>query len=236
MKRNHALIVILFCEAAFFPLVILLTEIFHYTLFIDSGMIFAVLSTVIAYAAAIALLGKCEERAKGLFAVLLAVTPILSAVGTFFFCFTARKSPGAVALMLSRVVILLLCAAYCFKGVGLKILSFAAAILCTAPVILYLPFAVFFETIGGFGLQTVLVSEASPHGTFIAEVIDDNQGALGGNTILNVWRCGGSFSVGSFRFLKDYRNLHTGVWGEYRSFSWEDDTHLVLNGKRYRVT
>jgi hypothetical protein len=68
----------------------------------------------------------------------------------------------------------------------------------------------------------------SPGGTHEARVIDVDEGALGGSTIVEVERNG---------WLARPKRIYVGEWGEYETMeiSWKNDDYLVINGKEYGV-
>ena len=101
--------------------------------------------------------------------------------------------------------------------------------------ILVLPIFLFIM-LSVFGARTVIAREVSPDMRYCAEVIDDDQGTLGGATILMVYRLDGSFSIGSFDFRKSQTELRSGPWGEFVSLSWQDSEHLSMNGMIYEIT
>lgn len=73
--------------------------------------------------------------------------------------------------------------------------------------------------------NTVLQTLPSPSGTCEARVIENDQGAMGGATIVEVERDGAVWRI------------YTGPWSEAETIEvyWKDDTCLVINGKEYAV-
>ena len=71
-------------------------------------------------------------------------------------------------------------------------------------------------------------------GRHYAELIDDDQGALGGNTIVNVYPRG-KLDLGLIRFCRRARNVYWGDWGEFNDMTieWKDNDTLLINGKEY---
>lgn len=85
----------------------------------------------------------------------------------------------------------------------------------------------------GFGHVTVVQSIPSPDGRLTAQVIDDDQGSLGGNTIVEVNRGEDLF----FLRIEDTQRVYTGRWGEFYDMrlAWQDDDTLLINGKPYDI-
>ena len=69
-----------------------------------------------------------------------------------------------------------------------------------------------------------------------AQVIDSDQGALGGNTIVDVDEKG-SFNLLLFRIEKKPQRVYLGEWGEYEGMQihWKDDDCLVINSVEYEL-
>ena len=96
--------------------------------------------------------------------------------------------------------------------------------------------AFFLMLFRGFGTETVIRSVPSPRGAYTAEVVDDDQGALGGNTLVRVKENGG-IDLGIGRFAKPPVTLYTGKWGEGDALtvSWQGEDTLVIQGVEYVV-
>jgi hypothetical protein len=77
-------------------------------------------------------------------------------------------------------------------------------------------------------VKTVMQTLPSPGGTHEARVIDVDEGALGGSTIVEVERNG---------WRARPKRVYVGEWGEYETMEiyWKNDDCLVINGKEYSV-
>ena len=97
-------------------------------------------------------------------------------------------------------------------------------------------FAFMMLTFGIIGQNTVIKNIESPNGNFYAQVIDSDQGALGGDTLVNVYEKRG---IDTFIFrLKDKpQRVYLGEWREYESMhiSWKNDKCLVINSVEYEI-
>lgn len=87
---------------------------------------------------------------------------------------------------------------------------------------------------GNIGITTVMYSKDSPEGKYVAEVIDDDQGALGGYTIVRVKR-NESFSFLIGEIYKDPVSLCRRGWGlwEEIEYEWLDEDTLLIDGTEY---
>ena len=88
----------------------------------------------------------------------------------------------------------------------------------------------------GIGEDTVVEAKESPDGLLVAELIDDDQGALGGNTLVYVRRNSG-YDLGIVRLRAKAQEVYCGRWGEFydMALEWKDSETLWINGKEYKA-
>lgn len=91
-------------------------------------------------------------------------------------------------------------------------------------------------TFGNIGVNTVVQTVASPEGGFYAEIIDNDQGALGGNTYVVVHEDHAINAV-FFKIEKKPKYVYTGRWGEFQNMQlyWKSEDCLVINDIEYEV-
>ena len=96
---------------------------------------------------------------------------------------------------------------------------------------LLLPFFLFLQALDGMTENTVVMTLVSPQGTYTAKVINSDQGAMGGNTLVEVYK------GGLFGREKKVDRVYTGPWGEYETMEiyWKNDHCLVINSVEYMV-
>lgn len=82
--------------------------------------------------------------------------------------------------------------------------------------------------------ETVLSSIPSPSGRYIAEIVDSNQGALGGNTYVEVKKASPPFPL--FRLGRSSVRVYTGRWKESVTVRWKDDDTLLVNDTEYELS
>ena len=87
-----------------------------------------------------------------------------------------------------------------------------------------------------FGSNTVVKTLRSPDGAYVAEVIDSDQGALGGDTIVTV-RENKTYNALFFELRKKSERVYTGEWGEYMNMKiyWRDGRTLIVNSNIYTM-
>jgi len=117
----------------------------------------------------------------------------------------------------------------------MKIISLILSVLLIFPL-LCMSFFVF--VLGPFGQDTVVDTIDSPNGKYTAQIIASSQGALGGDTVVNV--CHGKknvFDLLIFRIEEKTRRVYIGNWGEFNNMDiyWEDDHTLFINSVEYII-
>ncbi|MBR6646856.1 MAG: hypothetical protein IKL09_05000 [Clostridia bacterium] len=115
-----------------------------------------------------------------------------------------------------------------------KVIVSVLFILMTAFVIF---FAFMMQLFGIIGQNTVIQTIESPDKNHYAQIIDSDQGALGGDTLVIVYE---KREIDTFIFkLKDKpQRVYLGEWGEFKNMQmyWKDDTCLVINSVEYAIS
>ena len=112
---------------------------------------------------------------------------------------------------------------------GLKVTSFILSGLMAVPTAFFLFVLLVFSAISA---NTVVNTVVSPNGEYRAEVISSDQGALGGDTFVDVY---------SEKYIIEIRDTPERVyfdgWGahEHMSIYWESDNVLIINGEDYEI-
>ena len=173
---------------------------------------------------------KIPEESKWISVVLAFTAPLSLVASVFYFVECGVWAvPGVVVWVACSIYL----AARHGRPLAVKIVALVLALLLLRPVGLFGNIIVAFS---GFGLNTVVRTEESPDGTRYAELIDSNQGALGGDTLVKVYRRGGIHLL-LFSVTPKPQTVYAGPWGEfeYMELYWKNDTCLVINGKEYVV-
>lgn len=95
--------------------------------------------------------------------------------------------------------------------------------------LLILLLSLFLCYLGDFGVKTVLSTLPSPNGHYNLVVIDDDQGALGGNTIIDLER--EYFGLAKHRI----RRIYISRWGEKPLVQWRDNENAIINTRTLNV-
>ena len=227
MKRRDFLAFLFFLLAFLFPGICLASKLLGYTLLVHNGRLFALLSTALYGCLGILLLLQKEIPTGIVTAGLLSLCPFLNQINVLLAIFYTEDYL-VVFLFIPWTVLSFLIVSDSVNSKLLKVPSYTLAGLLALPILLFLPFM-------GFGARTVLTREISPDAAYCAEVIDDDQGALGGSTRLVVYCYDQSFSIAPFEFRKSQKELRSGPWGEFERLSWQDSERLSMNGKTYEI-
>lgn len=110
-----------------------------------------------------------------------------------------------------------------------------AALAIGTTVVLLIPLgflSLFAYVFGSFGYNTVVQAVDSPYGTYQARVISSDQGALGGNTFVDIYTVHGGIDLYFLQISPKPQRVYNGAWGEAESLSviWRDEHTLLING------
>ena len=231
-KRNVILGYLLFVLTILFPLGISISNCFGYTFELVSVSVFAIVIALISIV--LCFLSRAEEKTykSGVLGLIFAILTPLSIVNAVFFMLESPK----VWIVIS-VFIAIGCSAYLTIKHGTPRLL--KIILCVISAILILPvgFMGFIMLIfGNIGQNTVVQAVESPNGVYYAEVIDSDQGALGGDTLVEVYE-NTEINLLIFKIFKNPQRVYHGEWGEFKNMEiyWRDDRCLVINSVEYPI-
>ena len=114
----------------------------------------------------------------------------------------------------------------------LKIAALVLSFFMLAPIGFFSLLVVFFP----IGQNTVVQTVESPSGKYYAEVIDSDQGALGGDTVVNVYEEKG-INLFLFKIEKEPQRVYLGEWGAFENMEiyWKDDGCIVINSVEHKI-
>ncbi len=227
MKK--AFIWLLFVLTILFPAGTVITACFGYTFKLISVSAVAVAIAALSVCAAFVVKSAPENKTiRGL----LAVIAPLSLVNAVFYIFESPQVLVVVSTLVSAG-----CCGYLTvkhgKPIFLKVVSSALSALMVLPIGLFCFIAM---TFGDIGQNTVVQTAESPNGKYYAQVIDSDQGALGGDTLVDVYKKSG-INVLIFKIEKKPQRVYFGDWGEFENMQiyWKDDNCLVINSVEYEI-
>ncbi len=229
-KASSVMIWTLFILMAFHPTGILAALCFGYGF---------KLMSVPVYAAAIAALSLCAlvfdiisgNKAKNrTLRIIIALLTPMSLIGGLINVFACYEIAAVVSSLVSAVLCCCLTVRH-GKNLGIKI----TASIFYSLLILFFCFMSFLAVVmGNFGESTVIKSVDSPDGKYYAQVVSIDQGALGGDTLVSVYKRSG-IDLFLFKIEKRPQKLYFGEWGEYIQISWTDDKCLRINSVEYSI-
>lgn len=213
---------------AFYPAATALTAVFGYEITLRYIPVFAMILAVLSVGS---VMGHLIYKPKKMF-VLTAVLALVNIVNTVLLIF-ASNTPLVILCTLLSAVCCCLLPVVNGKRLAVKITALVLSVLMLLPCC-YCGFI--FLIFGNIGQNTVVQSAVSPDGRFCAEVINSDQGALGGNTLVQV-RETHSFDAQLFVIEKKAQRIYLGEWGEFKDMEieWKYDNCLSVNGHEYAI-
>lgn len=151
--------------------------------------------------------------------ILFSLIAIVSMICLFFryrFCIPLKIVCGVISAILMVILFLVTCLGSLVAVVGI------------------------FESVfvgEKFGKTSVVKQVPSPNQNYVAEVVDVDQGALGGDTLVNIKGTGKEIPVLLGKLVPGEENVYEGEWGEFETMviQWKDNHTLLIDGKEYTV-
>lgn len=164
--------------------------------------------------------------------MLICIFPVLSLINVLYYAFSGCP-------LWTFIPALVTTGGCCFLAVkfgttrAAKIIPPLLTFLLIYPMIFI---TMIISMMANFGANTVIQTLESPDGKHYAQVIDSDQGALGGDTLVNVYT---TAKLNAFVFTIDKKpqQVYLGHWGEHKNMKihWQDHRHLVINSKIYEI-
>ena len=195
------------------------------------------LISVSAFAIAIAALSVCtvvldlickNTIENNTIRILLAIITPFSLINAVFYIFECSQIWVIACVLLSAV-----CCCYLTVKYGKPVVLKIVALIMILPICFFSFIVLIFGTIGQ---NTVVQTVESPSGKYYAQVINSDQGALGGDTLVVVYQdCGINALI--FKIEKKPQRVYFGEWGEFNNMQiyWKDDNCLVINSVEYEI-
>lgn len=220
---------------AFLPVCSIILYIFGYTFSLFNYAVFSVALALVSVSATILVLKKQDESTEKSIRILTAVLPLLAIVNWAVYLFKSKEYSKeaiivTVCMPICFVCAVILTARFC-KPLFLKISSIFLPLL---PLLALIPLTVF--TLFSFGINTVVGTLPSPKDSYYAEIVDSDQGALGGNTVVYVHKNDG-IDAFAFSITKTPQRIYMGEWKEYETMDiyWKNEHCLIINSEEYFI-
>lgn len=143
---------------------------------------------------------------------------------------------GGICVILSSIITTI-CCLFLSAEFGVNSIWKLISLILSSLMILPIIFLGFLLTLfADFGRNTLVYTVESPGGSYCAHVIDSNQGALGGATLVDVYEKKG-INLLFLTVTKEPERIYYGDWNTYHDMQirWMDDTHLIINGAEYLI-
>ena len=120
---------------------------------------------------------------------------------------------------------------------GISIIPMIILFLVTCMGLLVSAFGIVEHFCGEFGKTSVVKQVASPDQSYVAEVLDVDQGALGGNTLVKIKGIGKEIPFLLGKLVPEEKNVYEGDWDEFETMDiqWKDNGTLLIDGNEYSV-
>jgi hypothetical protein len=112
----------------------------------------------------------------------------------------------------------------------------ASVVTSAFSAVLIIMVSILFVGFGNFGQNTVVDRIHSPEKTFYAEIIDSDQGALGGSTVVEVYK-NSRLNLLVLTISKTPKRVYMGEWREYESMQaeWKNENCLLINSEEFNI-
>lgn len=232
MKKTISILMcLLFVLTILYPVGVEITECFGYNFKLVS---------ISAFAIAIAVLSVCivaldvafeSPEENVIIRILSAVITPLSLINAALYIFVCPR-----IWVIASVLISVGCCCYLTIKYIKRLAIISVSLGLSALMLLLIGFLGFITLIfGDIAQNTVVQTVESPSGKYYAQVIDSDQGALGGDTIVDVYESG--INALLFKIQKKPQRVYFGDWGEFENMQiyWKDDNTLIINSVEYEV-
>lgn len=215
---------------AFIPFCLLYSNLLGFDLSLSDYTLFSIIFVFLSVLMLVAVFVKTELFIGKVFSCLFGGAVPLGFVVWLFYLSKSNLSCETVCVLLAVFCIIAIIIRIA-KGRKAKIIT---SISCVVSFLVVTFFMIFFLFMGSIGASTVLDTIQSPDGVYYADVIDVDQGAFGGNTVVEVSKKRKS-DILIFCFEEKGKQIYIGEWNEYDDMEiyWKDDSCLVINSKEY---
>ena len=231
-KVISALLCLLFVMTILFPVGALVSSCFDYTFQLTSILSVSVIIAIISvFTVIFSIISKDKITNKCTMFLLYTLTP-LSFINAVIYIFESGQ-----ILVAACVLVSFLCMSFLMiRSIKKKTSKIAASVFCALMTAFILFFAFIMLTFGNIGQNTVIKSIDSPSGNLYVQVVDSDQGALGGGTIVDVYEKR-EIDVVVFKLKDKPQRIYVGEWGEFDNIKihWKDDNYLVVNSVEYEI-
>ena len=232
--KNKRSVIIYFLSAinSLYPLLCLLSYFFGYSVYLPFSVVYALWLAVIFMYSNYFIKKNEETEFSESARICAAFLPLITAVNLAVYVFRYESLSIALIIGVCLVFAAIIAEKIIRYNKGRVFSAVTSGFLCLVSVVfsLLIVFSSYFvkETCEKFLL--------SPNRTYYAEVIDIDQGALGGETVVCVHRSRG-LNLFFLSFNKLPQKVYVGEWGEFETMQieWKNEKTLIIDGKEYSI-
>ena len=231
-KAISVLMFLLFVLTILYPVGVTITACLGYNFELISVSAFAIATAALSVCIVVLDLICKNTLENNTMWILLAIIATLSLINAVFYVFKCSQICVIVSVLLSSGCCCYLTVKY-GKPLTLKVVTLVLSALMILPICFFSFIALVF---GNIGQNTVVQTVESPSGKYYAQVIDSDQGALGGDTLVDVYKKSG-INLILFKIENKPQRVYFGDWGEFENMQihWKDDNCLVINSVEYEI-
>ncbi len=169
------------------------------------------------------------------------IFPVFSILSVLFFIFYAVFYSFISSSVLGVIILFIGfgCSFYLAVRYGKPLaLKIVGLILCGILVVPSCFIILLVLLFGHMGSNTVIQTVYSPQKNYYAQVIASNQGALGGDTLVDVYQNAGvNINLLFLKISKKPQRVYIGEWGEFENMEiyWQSESCLVIDDKEYFI-
>ncbi len=225
-NKNKFLLLIPLLTGLLLPVMTFVLYIFGYSVTLLSYSVFSVVSALIFIISAL-LIPKKKISCKA-----LAFLPVISLANLAVYVFKSRSAVVLVSMAVCFVCAAVIAEKACTSS-KTKILSVLTSVALSVPVLIFFIAVVAFS---GFGVNNVVDKIHSPDKTYYAEIVDSDQGALGGDTVVYVHK-NSKLNLIFLTISKTPQRVYLGEWREYETMQieWKNEECLLIDSKEYYI-
>lgn len=223
---------LLLCLHLLYPIGIGIASAFNCNFMLFHELFYGVIVFVLSLFLTVIIMKKYASDLPKHAAVAAALLPAAAMINAFFFLLHAKDATAAVCILITAVFAIMLSAE---AGAPTLLKGIGVAVFCCAVIPIGLLTLVRVSA-GDLTQNTVVATYPSPDGAYYVEITDSDQGALGGDTFVRVYR-NQKLNFVLFRIEPKPQHLLTADFGAYQTMTvvWKDSTHVSIDGTVYEV-
>lgn len=238
--RRFTLLSAFFCTVnSLTPLSIIITAIIGFTFDIRSYPLWTILILLLSGMLAVFMYRYEQRGISKADRILLTISLFMSLLNWVVCLFTGTKGNWShnalvIGLLIGISAISVFAAV---KFIKPREKGISRAIVAGVLAFLILQLSVIFLFFTGFGQNTVVKTADSPTGRYTAELVDSDQGALGGATVVYVTDNLIKIDFGLVTVHKQKEQVYYGEWGEYKGLTlrWVDNDTIKIGGYEHNM-